>query len=68
MCDEKMRLLNAYDQAATEFSERVNTLTREIGKVSKDEYDGMLLVVEKARLASEHARLMLDQHVMKHRC
>jgi hypothetical protein len=68
VCEEKIRLLKAYDQTATDFAERVNTMNRDGGKTSKDEYETMLMAVERARLTSESARLALDQHVMTHRC
>ena len=68
MCDDKVRLLRVYDQAAHQFSEQVNLLTRDVGKLSKSEYEMMLLAVERARLGAEAARLALDQHVMTHRC
>ena len=68
MCDEKLHLLRAYDQSANQFAEQVNALSRDVGKLSKSEYDAMLLAVERARLNSEASRLALDQHVMTHCC
>ena len=68
MCDDKLRLLTVYDQSTAQFSERVSTLTRDVQKLSKDEYETTLLAVERARLNAEAARLALDQHVMTHRC
>jgi hypothetical protein len=68
VCDEKLHLLTAYDRSANQFSAQVNRLTRDVGKLSKSEYDAMLLAVERARLNAESARLALDQHAMTHRC
>ena len=68
VCEEKLRLLRVYDQSATQFAERVNTLNRDVGETSEAEYETLLMAVERARLTAEAARLALDQHVMTHRC
>jgi len=47
VCDEKLRLLTAYDRSANQFSAQVNRLTRDVGKLSKSDYDAMLLTVER---------------------
>ena len=67
VCEEKIRLLKAYDQAATLFSDRVNKLS-DVGETSNAEYETLLMAVERSRLTAEGARLALDQHVMTHRC
>jgi hypothetical protein len=67
MCEEKLRLLRVYDQAATLFSDRVNKLSRDVGEASRADYNTMLTSAEKARLSAQSARLALDQHAMTHR-
>ncbi len=68
MCEEKQRLLVAYDESAAHFAECVSRLSHHAGSTAKTDYEEMLITAERARLSSENARLMLDQHVMKHRC
>jgi hypothetical protein len=67
-CEEKFRLLRAYNDATRGFSERVAALNAKIGVTPKHEYDLLERGVEDARLTSEQARIAFERHVVDHGC
>jgi hypothetical protein len=67
-CEEKTKLIEAYKSAVANYSTAVNDLNLTRGKISKVEYDRLLLNSETARVAAETARLDLDRHTRKHGC
>jgi hypothetical protein len=68
VCVEKLRLLKIYEKAAALFSQRVNTLSCDVGKASKADYDTLVTAAEEGRQRAEVARQVLDHHVKTHRC
>ena len=67
-CDEKYRLIEAYKSAVANYATAVNDLNLTRGKISKVEYDRLLLNSEDAHLGSETARLELNHHSRTHGC
>jgi hypothetical protein len=67
-CEERSRLLQAYNEATREFSDRVSALNARIGVTPKHEYDLMERASEDARLKSEQARIAYERHVADHGC
>jgi hypothetical protein len=67
-CEERSRLLQAYNNATREFSDRVSALNARIGVTPKHEYDLLERAAEDARLRSEQARIAYERHVADHGC
>jgi hypothetical protein len=67
-CEERSRLLQAYNDATREFSDRVSALNARIGVTPKHEYDLLERAAEDARLKSEQARIAYERHVTDHGC
>jgi hypothetical protein len=67
-CEERSRLLQAYNDATREFSERVSALNARIGVTQKHEYELLERAAEDARLKSEQARIAYERHVADHGC
>ena len=67
-CEERSRLLQAYNDATREFSDRVSALNARIGVTPKHEYDLLERASEDARLKSEQARITYERHVADHGC
>lgn len=63
-----MRLIDKYNSAASEFSRIVGIAQAKMGVMAKEEYERIQQFTEKARARSEHARLALERHVVKHGC
>jgi hypothetical protein len=68
MCEEKQRLLEAYQTSEAAYSERLTALSRLAGTLSLDDYTVLKVTVDSARLASECARIAFDVHVGTHLC
>jgi RNase P subunit RPR2 len=68
MCEEKQRLLEVYETTETAHSERLTTLTRQAGTVSRADYEALKKALDQARMESERARIALDAHVSSHSC
>jgi hypothetical protein len=66
--EEQIRLLNLYKASVSNYSTSVNDLTVTRGKTSKHDYDRLVALRDKARTASEVARLALDRHTWEHAC
>jgi hypothetical protein len=67
-CEEKTKLIEAYKVSVANYSTAVNDLNLTSGKISKPEYDRLLLNSDTARVAAETARLELDRHTGQHGC
>jgi hypothetical protein len=67
-CEEKERLLVAYDRASSELSEAVTALRKNEGVSGKDEYEAMCRSSEDAHMRTEQARLAFERHQQDHRC
>lgn len=67
-CEERSRLLQAYNHATRAFSDRVSALNARIGVTPKHEYDLLERALEDARLKSELARIAYERHVADHGC
>jgi hypothetical protein len=67
-CEERSRLLQSYNDATREFSDRVSALNARIGVTPKHEYDLLERASEDARLKSEQARIAYERHVADHGC
>jgi hypothetical protein len=65
-CDERGRLLQAYNDATREFSDNVSALNARIGVTPKHQYDLLERAVEDSRLKSEQARIAYERHVADH--
>jgi hypothetical protein len=68
ICAERHRLTKVWDEALSEFSRAVNSLSDSIGTLTKDEYDKRLANVERIRLTMNNAQRMLDLHRRAHHC
>lgn len=68
ICEEKQRLLAAYQAAAEEFAATVTDLKRKMGTSSFAEYQHLQRLTEGARLKSEQARLAFEGHAAAHGC
>ena len=67
-CEEKTKLIEVYKVSVANYSTAVNDLNLTRGKISKTEYDHLLLNSEVARTAAEGARLELDRRTRNYRC
>ena len=67
-CEEKARLVRAYDNATLAFSNAVQDLRRNIATSPKEEYERLERISTEARMKSEQTRLALEQHIAIHRC
>jgi hypothetical protein len=62
-CEERSRLLKAYNDVTREFSDSLSGLNARIGVTPKREYDLLEHAVEDARLKSEQARIAYERHI-----
>ena len=67
-CEEKQRLLRAYQAETQGYSAAVATLNNRIGRSSKIEYDALYTIAEDARIRVENAREALGMHTTEHGC
>lgn len=67
-CDEKARLLKAYQTASLEHSRSVTALSNRSGTTSRNEYQRLMLASEECLLIAQHARLEIDKHAREHGC
>ena len=68
VCQEEQRLLSEYGTATSKFAVVVTSLQKELGTLSKDDYDSRVRSVDEARSKSEEARLALERHIRGHGC
>jgi hypothetical protein len=67
-CEKRARLLTFYRSTVSIYSASVNDLTLMRSMITLQEYSRLSAAVEKARMASETARLALDRHMEEHGC
>jgi len=68
MCEEKRRLLVAYEAATQAYFRAMNELRARMGTSPKAEYDELFKATEAARARSEMARAALLEHIREHKC
>lgn len=68
LCEDKLRLLDLYKDAASVYSMAVGDLTAIRGRTSKDEEMRLLALTEKTRTASESLRREIVKHAEEHGC
>jgi hypothetical protein len=67
-CEEKERLLIAYDRASTELSDAVAALRKNEGTSAKEQYEALCRASEDAHMRTEQARLAFERHQQDHKC
>ena len=67
-CEEKTRLLVAYQTATGKYSTAVSDLARKMGTTPQPEYEKLNRLAEEARYESLDARDRLDWHTAEHGC
>ena len=67
-CLEKKQLMVKYGETARQFAEMITKLQREMGVLSKNEYDLRFKSAQAAQAIAEEARLVLEQHIGAHKC
>ena len=68
VCDEKRRLLQAYEHITQKYSAAVTELTETMGRLSKADYDALYRKTEALRQDVAAAQSDLQVHVTGHRC
>jgi len=68
VCEEKQRLLQAYQQVTARYSAAVTELQRGMGTQSKREYDSLYRATETLHAEVTSAQGQLNSHVIEHRC
>ena len=67
-CEERQRLRVLSNAATIQFTQAMNNVVLRRGKVAKEEYDRVRLVMEQARDCRNAARQALAQHKQEHGC
>ena len=67
-CATKITLLTAWQSAADIYYKAVAALARQIGTVTKPEYERLAKAAEDARQRSVEAQAKLETHVNEHGC
>jgi hypothetical protein len=67
-CEEKQRLLKAYDKASTEQSDAVANLRKHEGTTPTEEYDALYRASQDAHMRAEQTRLAFERHAEDHKC
>jgi len=68
VCEEKRRLLEAYQQVTARYSAAVTELHRSMGAVLKAGYDSLYRTTETLHAEVTRAQGELNSHVTEHRC
>ena len=68
MCEEAARLLAEYDVLVRAYSTTVTQLRSEMGRLQREDYVGLQLNTEQARLDVEIVRSKLERHMREHGC
>jgi hypothetical protein len=68
LCEEKGRLVKKFAAAADHYSAAIAKLQARMAISPREEYERLRMAVEVTRLASEAARLALEQHTASHNC
>jgi hypothetical protein len=67
-CEEKQRLLGAYQYLTVSYSAALTELHRKMGILSKPEYEALYRMIDALCHESMLAREKYDSHVRAHRC
>jgi hypothetical protein len=67
-CEEKERLLGAYQRITLKYAASVTELNRRMGTLSKTEYDSLYRQTEMLHAEVTRAQGELNSHVVAHRC
>lgn len=67
-CEEKQRLLIAYDSASSDLSNAVADLRKNEGVTGKGEYEALCRSSEDAHMRTEMAKLAFERHQQDHKC
>jgi len=67
-CEEKQRLLKAYDRASSELSDAVAALRQYVGTTPRDEYESLYRASQDAHIQAEEARVAFERHKQDHNC
>jgi hypothetical protein len=67
-CEEKQRLLGAYQYLTVSYSAALTELQGKMGTLSKPECDARYQMIEALRHESMFARAKYESHVRAHRC
>ena len=67
-CPQKTRLLDAYQEAVSAHSNALMELRRNMGVMTKKEYEETYRNVELLRMNARMAQEALDIHVAEHEC
>ena len=68
ICDEKRRLLTAYESITQKYSAAVTELHQSMGTLSKPDYDALYRKTESLRHDVADAQSDLQKHVITHCC
>jgi hypothetical protein len=68
VCEEKQRLLGAYQCATHKYSAAVTELRQKMGTLLKPDYDALYQITEVLLQDVAAARIKLQTHVQDHRC
>ena len=68
ICEEKRRLLEAYQQVTERYSAAVTQLNRKMGTLSKADYDAIYRKTELLHADVTRSQGELNSHVTAHRC
>ncbi len=67
-CEDKIKLLEAYQYVTEKHSDAVTELQRNMGTMSKAEYDSLYRMTEALRAEVTRAQAEFQKHVTAHRC
>ena len=67
-CEEKTRLLKAYDKASTEVSDAVAALRQFSGTTPQEAYEALYRASQDAHMRAEQTRLAFERHSQDHQC
>jgi hypothetical protein len=68
ICEEKQRLLEAYQQVTAQYAAAVNELHRKMGTLSRMQYASLYGTTETLHAEVTRAQADLNTHVVAHRC
>ena len=68
VCQEKRKLLKAYQQVTARYAAVVTELQDNMGTISKEDYDSLYRATESLRADVTRAQGELNSHVVAHRC
>ena len=67
-CAHKEQLIAAHTKAASEYSDALNDLREQTGRLSRQEYERYKRRVDAAKILSDESREAVDTHRQAHGC